>query len=85
MINVLGIHSSPIKKGNTAWVLDYALKEAEKAEGVKMESISLAGLKIADCNQCNWCMKKQTPEKLFTGLLSFRDRETKHCLIRETS
>jgi multimeric flavodoxin WrbA len=64
MINVLGIHSSPIKKGNTAWVLDYALQEAEKAEGVKTQSVALTGLKIADCNHCNWCMKKQTPEKL---------------------
>jgi multimeric flavodoxin WrbA len=64
MINVLGIHSSQIKKGNTAWVLDYALQEAEKADGVKTESVSLTGLTIADCRQCNWCMTKQTSEKL---------------------
>lgn len=64
MIHVLGIHSSPIRQGNTAWVLDYALQEAEKAEGVKTESLHLAGLKIADCNHCSWCMKQQTSEKL---------------------
>lgn len=64
MIKVLGIHSSPIKKGNTAWVLDYALQEAQKVEGVKTESIPLAGLTIADCKHCNWCMSKQTPDKL---------------------
>ena len=64
MIKVLGIHSSPIEKGNTAWILDYALQEAEKAEGVKTESVPLTGLTIADCRQCNWCMTKQTPEKL---------------------
>lgn len=64
MINVLGIHSSPFKNGNTAWVLDYALTEAEKTGGIKTESVPLSGLKITDCNQCNWCMKKQTPEKL---------------------
>ncbi|HQP25606.1 MAG TPA: hypothetical protein PLP16_10595 [Smithellaceae bacterium] len=51
MIHVLGIHSSPFKNGNTAWVLDYALKEAEKSEGIQTESVSLAGLKIADCNR----------------------------------
>ncbi len=64
MINILGIHSSPFKKGNTAWVLDYALQEAEKIEGVRTESFPLTGLTIADCRHCNWCMTKQTPEKL---------------------
>ncbi|MCK9195998.1 MAG: flavodoxin family protein [Syntrophales bacterium] len=64
MIKVLGIHSSPIKNGNTAWLLDYALKEAEKMDSVETEFITLAGLTIADCKHCNWCMKKQTPDKL---------------------
>jgi multimeric flavodoxin WrbA len=63
-MKVLGIHSSPIKNGNTAFLLDYALGEAAKADGVSVESIALAGLSIADCRQCNWCMTKQTPEKL---------------------
>ena len=63
-MKVLGIHSSPIKNGNTAFLLDYALGEAAKADGVSVESISLTGLSIADCRQCNWCMTKQTPERL---------------------
>jgi len=63
-MKVLGIHSSPIRKGNTAFLLDYALGEAAKAEGVATESIALSGLAIADCRHCNWCMTKQTPEKL---------------------
>jgi multimeric flavodoxin WrbA len=64
MTKVLGIHSSPIKNGNTAWLLDYALQEAGKVEQVTTESVSLSGLTIADCRQCNWCMTKQTPERL---------------------
>lgn len=64
MIKILGIHSSPIKNGNTAWILDYALKEAEKMDDAETEFITLAGLTIADCIHCNWCMKKQTPDKL---------------------
>ena len=63
-MNVLGIHSSPIKSGNTAFLLDYALGEAARTEGVTTEAIALSGLAITDCRHCNWCMTKQTPEKL---------------------
>jgi multimeric flavodoxin WrbA len=64
MMKVLGIHSSPIKSGNTAWLLDYALREAEKAGNAEIETVPLSGLSIADCRQCNWCMAKQTPDRL---------------------
>ncbi len=64
MLKVLGIHSSPIKNGNTAWLLDYALQEANSEGGVDIECIPLAGLSIADCRHCNWCMTKQTPDRL---------------------
>jgi multimeric flavodoxin WrbA len=63
-LKVLGIHSSPIKNGNTAFLLDYALGEAAKIDTVTTEAVALAGLSIADCRHCNWCMTKQTPEKL---------------------
>ena len=64
MTKVLGIHSSPIKNGNTAWLLDYALQEAEKAGEVTTETVARSGLTIADCRHCNWCMTKQTPDRL---------------------
>jgi len=64
MVKVLGIHSSPIRGGNTAWLLDHALGEAGKAGGVETEAVALGGLAIADCRHCNWCMAKQTPERL---------------------
>lgn len=63
-LKVLGVHSSPIKNGNTAWLLEYALKQAKDAGDVETEYVQLTGLKIADCRHCNWCMVKQTPEKL---------------------
>ncbi len=63
MIRFLGIHSSPVKNGNTAYLMDYALKEAGSVDGVVTERIALAGLKIADCMHCNWCIKNQTPDK----------------------
>src|SRR5512137_2578122 len=64
MTKVVGIHSSPIKNGNTAWILDYALREAEKTGEVTTETVALSGLTIADCRHCNWCMTKQTPDRL---------------------
>ncbi len=63
-INFVGIHSSPIKNGNTAYLLDYALEAARKVDGVVTERVALAGLKIADCRHCNWCVKNQTAERL---------------------
>lgn len=65
-IKFLGIHSSPVKKGNTAYLLEHALQEAAKEEGVVTEVVALAGLKISDCLHCNWCMKKQTGDQLCT-------------------
>jgi len=46
--------------------LEHALKEAKNAfpDEVETENISLAGLQIKDCIHCNWCMKKQTADKL---------------------
>jgi multimeric flavodoxin WrbA len=64
MTKVLGIHSSPIKNGNTAWLLDHAMRAAEKAGEVTTETVALSGLTIADCRHCNWCMTKQTPDRL---------------------
>jgi len=62
-IHILGIHASPVKSGNVSYLLDHTLREANKEEGVATEGIALAGLSISDCNQCNWCMKKQTPDQ----------------------
>lgn len=63
-MKVLGIHSSPFKEGNTAFLLDVAMEEAAKTASVTPEAIALAGLAIADCRHCNWCIAQQTPDKL---------------------
>jgi multimeric flavodoxin WrbA len=64
MVKVLGIHSSPFKTGNTAFLLNFALQEAAQSAGVTTEAVALAGLAIGDCRHCNWCLTQQTPEKL---------------------
>lgn len=63
-MKVLGIHSSPVKEGNTAFLLDLALEEAAQTAGVTTEAIALAGLTIHDCRHCNWCVSQQTLQKL---------------------
>ena len=61
---ILGIHSSPVKGGNVENFLDYTLEKAAQETNVTIESISLRGLDINDCIQCNWCMAKQTRDRL---------------------
>lgn len=63
-MKVLGIHSSPFKTGNTAFLLGLALEEAAKTAGVTTEAVALTGLVIGDCRHCNWCITQQTLEKL---------------------
>ena len=57
--SILGICGSPFPGGNTEQLLRVALEAAEKKGGIP-EFVSLAGKKISDCCQCNWCWKKQT-------------------------
>lgn len=63
-IKILGVCGSPIKGGNTEAFLEEALKAAEATGGVQTELISLAGKDIRDCRHCNWCIRKQTEDKL---------------------
>ena len=60
---ILGICGSPFPDGNTEQLLRVALEAAE-GKGGAPEFVSLAGKKISDCRQCNWCWKKQTEDQL---------------------
>ena len=53
---VVGISSSPRADGNTDLLLREALAGAESA-GARCEHISLRGLTIAPCVECNACFK----------------------------
>jgi len=63
-LKILGIHSSPVKNGNTSSLAEYALRSAASEPGVETEMIALAGLTVGDCIHCNWCMRKQTADRL---------------------
>ena len=62
-MRVLGIHSSPFAEGSTATLLNLALQEAAQTPGGTTGAVSLAGLAIADCRHCDWCLDQQTPER----------------------
>jgi multimeric flavodoxin WrbA len=58
-IRILGVCGSPIAGGNTEVLLDRALDLAGSMDNVQTELVSLAGKDIADCQHCNWCLRKQ--------------------------
>lgn len=53
-MKILGILSSFRKGGNTEFLLDIALKEAE-GQGAQVSNASLRGKKISPCNGCGKC------------------------------
>ena len=63
-IKVLGISGSPVKGGNVETLLNESLGFISGREGVKTELLTLAGKNIEDCAHCNWCITKQTREKV---------------------
>ena len=62
-INILGVCGSTIKRGNTEVFLEEALKAAREIEGANTELVTLRGMNIHDCIQCNWCLTKQEEGK----------------------
>lgn len=62
-VRILGISGSPVAGGNVDTILERALRSQEGRAGVEAEMIGLHELEIADCRQCNWCLKKQEGEK----------------------
>ncbi|HIH36386.1 MAG TPA: flavodoxin family protein [Methanocellales archaeon] len=63
-VNVLGICGSPVKGGNVEKLLEITLDVAREEKDVEVqEMVKLAGTKIQDCNQCNWCLTKQEEGK----------------------
>lgn len=57
-MQVLGISSSPRIGGNTDTLLDEFLRGATQAGG-QIEKISLAGLNLLPCTQCDFCYQQR--------------------------
>ena len=62
MTQILGISSSPVKKGNTETLLDHMMKTA-KDIGCDTKSVKLSGRDIKECIHCNSCIGKQKEHK----------------------
>ncbi len=56
-MKLLGISSSPRPGGNTDLLLDYFLQGGRDG-GAEVEKISLRGLKLLPCTQCDACREK---------------------------
>ena len=61
-VKILGLCSSPIKKGNTETLLDIVLESARETGGVETELVTMADWKNfkGGCIHCNFCAYKQT-------------------------
>lgn len=62
-IKVLGVCGSPVKQGNTFSFLE-AVAAPVRDLGITVNLISAAGLNIADCLHCNFCVTRQTRENI---------------------
>lgn len=66
-IRILGICGTPVKgETNTGYLTEMIMNGCRKqGDDVETEIIRLADKKIlGGCNHCNWCLKRQTPEKV---------------------
>ncbi|MDX1314981.1 MAG: flavodoxin family protein [Eudoraea sp.] len=66
MLKLLGISGSRVKDGNTIALLEASMGYAREHHSVESESVSLAGMNIAACNHCNWCIRNQTEDQYCT-------------------
>ncbi|OGO41350.1 MAG: FMN reductase, partial [Chloroflexi bacterium RBG_16_58_8] len=57
-MKAVGIVGSPRKGGNTEILVAHCLKAIEE-EGLETELIRLAGLNIAGCNACAYCLEHE--------------------------
>jgi multimeric flavodoxin WrbA len=62
-IKLVGVSGSPVKNGNTETLLEKTLREIETEE-VGVDLIKLSQAPVSACLHCNWCVRKQSEQKL---------------------
>lgn len=66
-MKILGICGTPVKKEtNTGYLTEMIMDNCKKqGDDVETEIVRLADMEISGgCNHCNWCLKRQTEEKI---------------------
>lgn len=62
-LKILGIAGSPVKEGNVEVFLDKMMGAVSKKPGVQVEVLNLSKVDIQDCTHCNFCIRKQKPDR----------------------
>ena len=62
-MKIVAINGSLVPEGNVSALLDHALEEFSGDERFQVVRFDLADLEIGPCRQCNWCFKKQEPDR----------------------
>lgn len=62
-MKIVAINGSLIPGGNVEALLDYALGEYDGDDRFNIRRFSLSGIEVNPCRQCNWCLRKQEPDR----------------------
>ncbi len=61
-LSILGITGSPVKDGNVELLLKNMMDSVQGAD-VSVEIVHLSRTDIQECRHCNFCLRKQTPDR----------------------
>ncbi|MFH1136116.1 MAG: flavodoxin family protein [Pseudomonadota bacterium] len=64
MFKIVGVSGSPVKDSNTHLFLEEAVKPHRDRPDAQFTLFEAGRMNIADCIQCNYCLAKQTKDKI---------------------
>ncbi len=62
-MKIMAVSGSLVSGGNVEALLEYALEEYADKPEVEVTRFDLSGMTVGPCRHCNWCMKKQEPDR----------------------
>ena len=62
-MKIVAINGSLIPGGNVEALLDHALGEYDGDPRFNIRRFSLSSIEVNPCRQCNWCLRKQEPDR----------------------
>ncbi len=61
-LSILGITGSPVKDGNVELLMNNMIDSVREVD-ISAEIVHLSKTDIQECRHCNFCLKKQTPDR----------------------